>query len=144
MMKYSFSPSQVAFYANALKETYYDPAGQWPEDAYDISDTVTNEFTSQPTEGKRLGVIDGHPAWVNIPSPTHDELIAMVVEEKQRLINAANDFMNNKQWPGKAALGRLKDDELKKYNEWLDYLDALESVDAENTPDISWPEPPER
>lgn len=66
----------------------------------------------------------------------------MADEEKQRLINAANDFMNSKQWPGKAVLGRLNDDELKKYNEWLDYLDALNVVDVEAAPDIAWPSEP--
>ncbi|WXP55184.1 tail fiber assembly protein (plasmid) [Escherichia coli] len=50
--------------------------------------------------------------------------------------------MNSKQWPGKAAIGRLKDDELAQYNLWLDYLDALELVDSSSAPDIEWPTPP--
>ncbi len=31
--------------------------------------------------------------------------------------------MNSKQWPGKAAIGRLKGEELAQYNLWLDYLE---------------------
>ncbi|ELM8828268.1 tail fiber assembly protein, partial [Escherichia coli] len=38
---------------------------------------------------------------------------------------------------------RLTDDEKAQYNEWLDYLDALESVDISSAPDINWPESPE-
>ncbi|MGT3892490.1 tail fiber assembly protein, partial [Escherichia coli] len=49
---------------------------------------------------------------------------------------------NSKQWPGKAAIGRLKGDELEQYNSWLDYLDALELVDTSGAPDIEWPTPP--
>ncbi|EKQ4439699.1 tail fiber assembly protein, partial [Escherichia coli] len=51
-------------------------------------------------------------------------------------------YMNSKQWPGKAAIGRLKGEELAQYNLWLDYLDALELVDISSAPDIEWPTPP--
>ncbi len=50
--------------------------------------------------------------------------------------------MNSKQWRGKAAIGRLKGEELAQYNLWLDYLDALELVDTSSAPDIEWPTPP--
>ncbi|WP_250205575.1 tail fiber assembly protein, partial [Escherichia coli] len=43
---------------------------------------------------------------------------------------------------GKAAIGRLKGEELAQYNLWLDYLDALELVDTSSAPDIEWPTPP--
>lgn len=42
----------------------------------------------------------------------------------------------------KAAIGRLKGEELAQYNLWLDYLDALELVDTSGAPDIKWPTPP--
>lgn len=77
------------------------------------------------------------------PVPTHDELIEEAKREKQRRIDAANEFMNSKQLPGKAALERLSNAEKALYNEWLDYLDALEAVDTPSTPDINWPTPPE-
>ena len=66
---------------------------------------------------------------------------AKALQEKR--ITVANDVMNRKQWPGKAAIGRLKGDELAQYNLWLDYIDALEAVDTSSAPDINWPEPPE-
>lgn len=76
------------------------------------------------------------------PPLTHEELIQVAEIERQRRINATNDFMNSRQWPGKAAIGRLKGDELAQYNLWLDYLDALEAVDTSSAPDIKWPTPP--
>ncbi|HDV4024564.1 TPA: tail fiber assembly protein, partial [Escherichia coli] len=71
-----------------------------------------------------------------------EELIQQAESERQLLLNQANEYMNSKQWPGKAAIGRLKGDELAQYNLWLDYLDALELIDTSGAPDIEWPTPP--
>ncbi|WP_049703716.1 MULTISPECIES: tail fiber assembly protein [Edwardsiella] len=73
------------------------------------------------------------------PPPTHEELVVQAEAKKQVLIAEANDFINSKQWPGKAALGRLKVDEVTQYNLWLDYLDALEAIDTSTIPNIIWP-----
>ncbi len=74
---------------------------------------------------------------------TAKESAISVAENKKRLlINEATEYVNSKQWPGKAAIGRLKGDELAQYNLWLDYLDILESVDTSSAPDIEWPTPP--
>ncbi|TLI73090.1 tail fiber assembly protein, partial [Escherichia sp. E1130] len=70
------------------------------------------------------------------------DLISAAEAEKQNRIDQANDYMNSKQWPGKAAMGRLKDTEKAQYNLWLDYLDELEAVDTSTAPDIIWPEKP--
>ncbi|HAW9530542.1 TPA: tail fiber assembly protein, partial [Escherichia coli] len=69
-------------------------------------------------------------------------LVAATEAQKQLLIDQANEYMNSKQWLGKAAMGRLKDAEKVQYNAWLDYLDALEMVDTSGAPDIEWPTPP--
>ena len=71
-----------------------------------------------------------------------DAQIKLSDDEKSRLIHEGNDYINSKQWPGKAAMGRLKDTEKAQYNAWLDYLDALEAVDTSKAPDITWPEIP--
>lgn len=71
-----------------------------------------------------------------------ESAISAAENKKRLLINEATEYVNSKQWPGKAAIGRLKGDELAQYNLWLDYLDILESVDASCAPDIEWPTPP--
>lgn len=86
------------------------------------------------TEKEALAIVN--------PPPTREELIATAETEKQIRIGRANDYMNSKQWPGKAAIGRLKADELAQYNLWLDYLDALEAIDTSGAPDVNWPTPP--
>ncbi|ECT9944758.1 tail fiber assembly protein [Salmonella enterica] len=66
----------------------------------------------------------------------------MAFSEKAGRLMEANAYMNSKQWPGKAAIGRLKGDELAQYNLWLGYLDELEAVDTSTAPDIIWPAQP--
>ncbi|EJI4683650.1 tail fiber assembly protein, partial [Salmonella enterica] len=80
--------------------------------------------------------------WVPDTAAQHAAEVAAAESQKQQLTAQANLYMNSKQWPGKAAIGRLKGDELTQYNLWLDYLDALEAVDTSSAPDIKWPTPP--
>ena len=141
-MSYYFSPSRNIFYFGDSKDSYIK-TGEWADDSKIIDDEVVKEFTSLPPDGKMRGVIDGAPAWIDIPPPTHEEQIAAAELEKQQLIDQVNEYINSKQWPGKAAIGRLKGDELAQYNLWLDYLDALDAVDASKAQDINWPEMPE-
>ncbi|WP_333498473.1 tail fiber assembly protein [Kluyvera sp. CHPC 1.2972] len=143
MANYIFSPSKNAFYPFELK-TSYEITDSWPEDGIDVEDSIFIEFTGIPPEGMMRGVSgDNMPLWIEQPEPTQDELIAAADVEKQDRIDRANVYMNGKQWPGKAAMGRLKDSEKIQYSLWLDYLDALEAVDTSSAPDINWPESPE-
>ncbi|HAI5538111.1 TPA: tail fiber assembly protein [Escherichia coli] len=81
--------------------------------------------------------------WITDTDVQHAADVAAADTEKNSRIDQTNDYINSKQWPGKAALGRLKDTEKVQYNMWLDYLDALEAVDTSSVPDINWPESPE-
>lgn len=81
--------------------------------------------------------------WVADIDAQHAADVAVADGEKQLRIDQANDYINSRQWPGKAAMGRLKDVEKEQYNQWLDYLDALEAVDTSSAPGINWPESPE-
>lgn len=142
MSDYVFSPAENAFYLVALKDDYLS-AGTWPLDGINIDAEDALVFMGEAPEGKVRGIDDkGLPCWVALPSPTHEEQLAAADSDKQSRIDQANDYMNGKQWPGKAAIGRLKGDELAQYNLWLDYLDALEVVDISSAPHIEWPTPP--
>lgn len=114
-----------------------------PADAVELTDSEVAKFYKAVTPaGKELGTVDGRLAWVDLPPLTPGEIIHAVDNEKQLRIDDANYFMNGKQWPGKAAIGRLKDDELAKYIAWLDYLDALEVLDTSSASEIVWPTQP--
>ncbi|ENK7105489.1 tail fiber assembly protein [Enterobacter kobei] len=143
MTNFIYSPSENAFYPYALQESYI-LSESWPIDGMDVDDAIFYEFAGEPPEGKvRVAGDDGYPVWADKPEPSHEELVAAADAEKIERIDQANEFMNSKQWPGKAAMGRLKDAEKEQYNAWLDYLDALEAVDTTSAPDIEWPIPPE-
>lgn len=58
---------------------------------------------------------------------------------KSRRLDEINMFINDRQWPGKAVLGRLTDDEKELYGKALDYLDELSALDPQDMPD-NWPE----
>lgn len=139
MNVYFYSPSKNAFYPVSLKLDY-EAAGTWPADGVQVSDDVAEEFMAEPPEGKiRVAGGDGFPAWADKPEPTHEEQVAAADADKQMRIDQANAYMNSKQWPGKAAMGRLSDTDKVRYNAWLDYLDALEAVDTYSAPNIDWP-----
>ncbi|MCS2172249.1 tail fiber assembly protein [Scandinavium sp. TWS1a] len=143
MSEYYFSPSENAFYPVSLRDLYNE-AGTWPADGVVISGTKYTEFSGAPPKGKvRVVGEDGFPAWDDIPPPTPQEEMVAAETQKQSLIDQANSYINSKQWPGKAALGRLTDAEKEQYNVWLDYLDALEAMDTSSAPDINWPGAPE-
>ncbi|ELY2535432.1 tail fiber assembly protein [Cronobacter sakazakii] len=81
--------------------------------------------------------------WVTDTDAKHSAAVKVAAAEKQSRIDQANDYINNKQWPGKAAMGRLTDLERSQYNEWLDYLDVLEEVNISTAPNVIWSEKPE-
>lgn len=143
MANFYYSASQNLIYWASLK-TEYENNQDWPDDALELTDNQAAEFLNTPPDGKIMAPGDnGLPAWVDVPPPTSEEIIADAENKKQSLIDQANAFMNSKQWPGKAAIGRLNRDELERYKLWLDYLDSLEAVDTSEPQKISWPEPPE-
>ncbi|WP_395304461.1 tail fiber assembly protein [Enterobacter sp. ECC-019] len=143
MFKYYFSASNKAIYTDALYDAYVE-SNSWPIDAVEISAEVAQTYhpSNQPVNKVLGSDIDGLPVWKDIPPPTQQELIAGADAEKQSRIDQANEYMNSKQWPGKAVMGRLNDTEKAQYNLWLDYLDVLEMVDTSTAPDIAWPEKP--
>lgn len=142
MGNYIFSPSKNAFYPVELK-TSYEATNSWPEDGVDAEDSIFIEFTGMTPEGKYRGVSDdGMPVWYDVNPPTHEEEVASADANKQLLIDKANNYMNSRQYPGNAAMGRLTDEKKADYNLWLDYLDALYAVDTSAAPDIEWPVAP--
>ena len=121
----------------------YESVGWDLSDAIPADAEIYAEFTKYYPDKVRIAGSDGMPAWEYLPPPTRAEQMASAEAVRQNSIESANGYMNGKQWPGKAALGRLKGEELNQYNLWLDYLDALNAVDISTAPDIEWPVSPE-
>lgn len=121
----------------------YETAGMWPENGIDVSDEVSAEFTGQPPEGKMLGVgNDGMPAWVDLPPPTHEELIAIAEQVRQQLLTHADAAMLD--WRTELMLGEISDANRAKLSAWMAYKNDVKAVDVTTDPEhINWPVPPE-
>ena len=141
MNKYLYDARTNAFYPLSLQGGY-EAANTWPASGVEVDDDVFKTFQSPPAGKMMVAGKDGYPTWADVPPPSKENIVAAAELEKQSKIDHANDYMNSKQWPGKAAMGRLKDPEKVQYNAWLDYLDALEAVDTSTAPDITWPHAP--
>lgn len=144
MTKYRYSAVTNEFFPYSLKDSYL-ASGQWPDVGHDFEeeDFIIWKSENAPHGKTRSAGEKGLPEWVDIPQFTQEELERIAIIKKQSLIDAANDFMNSKQWPGKAALGRIKDAEKQQYNHWLDYLDLLDALNVSGAEPIVWPESPE-
>ncbi|HCW3507585.1 tail fiber assembly protein [Klebsiella pneumoniae] len=135
-----FSPSLGCFipYQWKYDGTYNEKT--WPEDAVEATEIDTTKYWKvNPPEGKKLGSIDGRPAWVDLPPQSKDELIKIAEGKKESLISSAMSsiaFIQLKLQAGRA----LSDMEKTKLYEVIDYIDALSSVDATMAPNIVWPE----
>lgn len=138
---YFFSAKSLSFYPASMKEMY-DKAGQWPSDAVQVSNAVFQSFSTLKPGKTRGATDDGKPCWIDLPPLKKEEEIVIAESNKNSLIDEANYLINSRQWPGKAALGRLTDDEKNHYILWLDYLDAVNAVDTSLAPKIKWPAKP--
>lgn len=132
------------FYS-ATENCYFDPTNpSIPPDVVEIEWDVYESLLAGEHAGKVLTHdANGFPILVDKPAPTHAELVAQAERQRDSLVVQANEYMNSRQWPGKAAMGRLSAADKVQYNLWLDYLDALDAVDTSTAPDITWPEKPE-
>lgn len=143
MVKYIYDAKTNAFYPYSNKVNYL-AAGLWPETGVDFEEDgfAGWQADAAPAGKIRIAGADGMPSWADIPPLTHEQLVSAAEADKQKRIDSANAYMNSKQWPGKSAMGRLSDAEKAQYNLWLDYLDALETVDTSTAPDTTWPVQP--
>ncbi|OSN07205.1 phage tail protein [Lonsdalea britannica] len=132
--------SNGSFYPSILQGAY-ESAGSWPENGVDVTDEVFKEFSVSPS-GKTVGTdTEGRPCWVDVPPPSHDELIAAAESKRVQLLNYADEVV--KDWRVELALGEISDEDKAKLSAWISYKKAVKSVDTSTAPDITWPEKPE-
>lgn len=143
MDKVYFSASMPGFILAAWKDDGTYTKDTWPWDAVLLKDDEVSQFWKQTApEGKTIGSEEGRPAWVSLPVPTHEEMIATTEQQRQALIDAAMQSISVIQL--KLQAGRtLTPDETTKLNVTLDYIDAVTATDASTAPDINWPDLPE-
>lgn len=57
-----YSAEKNGFFPSSLKGLY---GISWPDDAVPVTEEEHATFTGQHPDGKKLGFVDGHPAWVD-------------------------------------------------------------------------------
>ncbi|EIH4402590.1 tail fiber assembly protein [Enterobacter roggenkampii] len=141
MNKYLFSATMNHFYPVSLINSY-KASGTLPDDAIEIEDSISNEFLDVPPQGKRRGVVDGLPAWVNIPPPSHEELVQIAENNRQRLLAHADAVMLD--WRTELMLGEISDANKARLLAWMAYKNEVKAVDVTTAPGhVNWPVPPE-
>lgn len=136
MNKYKWSAKYNAFFPIEMLPAYQS---SWDDlsDLIDIDDAVEAEFNGEPPEGKMRGVVDGMPAWVDVPLPTYEEKIADAEAMKLSLKDNADSEIA---WRLDAVdAGIATNEETAALAEWKKYRVLLMRVDTAK-PD--WPTPP--
>jgi hypothetical protein len=87
-----YSKQKNAFYTDELKDVY-EKANNWPSDLVELSkEEVETYQQSEPPTGKILSNdANGRPIWVDLPSPTPEQLKQQRIGELKALL-AATDF----------------------------------------------------
>ncbi|HGB5009473.1 TPA: tail fiber assembly protein [Salmonella enterica subsp. diarizonae serovar 61:r:-] len=76
------------------------------------------------------------------PLPTHEELIQVAENERQRLLTHADKVMLD--WRTELMLGEISDANRDKLSAWLAYKNEVKAVDVTTDPEhINWPVQPE-
>lgn len=141
-MNFYFVPSLKTFITAEYRTDGTYSIDTWPKDAVLCTDDESAEYRGvTPPEGKQLGVTaDGRPCWVDVPPPSHAELVSQAESQKVQLAAAAEQSIR----PLERAkqLGIATDEELAALTEWERYSVFLMRVDTSKAPDIDWPAVP--
>lgn len=134
MIYYSFMTG--GFYDDSINSVI-------PTDALEIDRDEHGALMQGLSHGMLIKKINGKAKLIEKPKPDKQELNDNYRIERQVRINSANNFINDKQWPSRLALGRLDQKEKDKFNLWLDYLEALDNLNVDEIMEKSeWPEKP--
>lgn len=90
-MLYYYSAVKNAFFPDELKDAYQN-AGNWPQDAAEVEESVFITYSASPPQGKqRAAGKNGLPCWVDIPLPDIEDARS----QKHTEINAWRDQQEN-------------------------------------------------
>ncbi|WP_145519058.1 tail fiber assembly protein [Yersinia bercovieri] len=140
-MKALFSPSLATFIPDYMAED-----GSYLPEISDSLVAVTDEelttyWRQTPPEGKTLGAANSQPVWVNLPPPTHEELVASANAKKSQLKAIADSEI---EWRQDAVdAGDASEKEIADLATWRKYRVALMRIDTSKVPNIEWPVAPE-
>ena len=135
-----FSASLLSFIPEAWAKdgTYTKEA--WPADAVLLNAEQTAEYWKvTPPTGKQIGVVEGAPAWVDIPPLSAEFVIALAEQKRAQLRGVADSEI---EWRQDAVdAGIATEEEITDLAAWKKYRVLLMRVDAAAP---AWPTIPEK
>lgn len=134
---YKFSAKKNSFYPYELIELY----GNLPSDLVSVDEKTFNKYAcEQPPAGKTLGATaSGLPAWVDIPKPSNDEVIAINKIKKESLLSSVMESIKPLQYA--VDLGISTNEERERIDILKKYAVDISRVDADKV-SPSWPKNP--
>lgn len=113
----------------------------FPDTGVEVDEATKEQYSGAAPEGKRLGADKkGKPAWIDIPPPPKEQLIAKAEAKKQALIAEAATAIAPLQDAVDLDMATPEEEALLK--EWKKYRVLLNRVDISTAPDITWPVKP--
>lgn len=139
-----YSANKNGFYHAELKTNYKASSDGWPEDAMAITDEDYQTLLDGQAHGKIITAdIHGNPI---LTEPVIDWQ-GKAESQRQSLLSAANATISL--WQTKLLAGKqLNEEQKKKLDSWLAYMDELEAMDfahidsEEKHHTIEWPVKP--
>ena len=135
-MKYYYSLTPKAFFRDDMPQVITDN-GLTMADLVEIDEIEYNNLFNPP-EGMYMVFDDTGPHLEAIPEPDY---VLLATQKRDSLLSDMQSVTYSLNM--KLNLGRtLSNKEKEVLNKWLDYSDALESLDLSTAPDITWPTKP--
>lgn len=118
MTKYMWSPGNLSFFPTIKVEDYLT-SGWDLSDIIEIEDNVAELYMQTPPDGKMRGVLDGMPAWIDVPQKPSYEMYQSELSQLSATFLSDVDVMS--QQFAKAALIDGVTEQTKKTAIYNDY-----------------------
>lgn len=137
-MKYLYGNN--SFYPTVMQDAYM-ASGTWPETGVYCDEDVFSVYAGEPPSGKLRGTdAKGMPCWIDAPAATQGQLVAQAEAMRDQLISTAKQTISV--WQSELQLGIISDEDKACLTAWINYIKAVQAVDASKAPDLTWPVAP--
>ncbi|ENY3728904.1 tail fiber assembly protein [Enterobacter kobei] len=140
-MRKFFSNADSSFYLEDTIQVYEAQGIFVPLDLREISDLEYESFMVSPDRMTPHYNIDRNcMEWVDIAPPSQEECISTARSTKERLLSIATQAISPLQ--DAVDLSMATEAEIVSLQQWKRYRVIVNRIDANDAPDIIWPETP--
>ncbi|EMC7916462.1 tail fiber assembly protein [Enterobacter kobei] len=140
-MRKFFSNADSSFYLEDTIQVYEAQGIFVPLDLREISDLEYESFMVSPDRKTPHYNIDRNcMEWIDIAPPSQEECISIARSTKERLLSIATQAISPLQ--DAVDLSMATEAEIVSLQQWKRYRVIVNRIDANDAPDIIWPETP--